>query len=116
MVEVREVDPPETVKEPLHWLLLTSLSVETVDDAHRIVRFYTYRWLVERLHLVLKSGGCQFEESQLRHVEALYRLLGLCSRSAWRLLWLTYQARQTPTRCTLYHCPVSCSMASAGCI
>ncbi len=96
IVEVREVDPVGDVSKPLHWVLMTTLPVKTHDEAHRIVRFYTYRWLVERFHYVLKSGGCDFEQSQLRTIEALHRLLGLCSRVAWRLLWLTYEARQAP--------------------
>jgi hypothetical protein len=96
IVEVREVNPTEDVKAPLHWVLMTTLPVTTAEAAHQIVRFYTYRWLVERFHYVLKSGGCDFEQSQLRTVEALQRLLGLCSRAAWRLLWLTYHARQSP--------------------
>jgi hypothetical protein len=96
IVDVREANPADDVKKPLHWVLMTTLPVDTPDEAHRIVRFYTYRWLVERFHYVLKSGGCDFEQSQLRTVEALHRLLGLCSRVAWRLLWLTYQARQSP--------------------
>lgn len=96
LVEVREVEGTESVENPLHWVLMTTLAVDSAEDAHQIVRFYTYRWLVERFHYVLKSGGCDFEDSQLRTVEALHRLLGLCSRVAWRLLWLTYQARQTP--------------------
>ncbi len=96
VVEVREIEPPAEVSDPVHWILLTSLPVSQVDDAYRIVRFYTFRWLVERFHYVLKSGGCHFEDSQLRTVDALHRLLGVCARVAWRLLWLTYQARQTP--------------------
>jgi len=101
VVEVREISPPADVQEPLHWVLLTTLPVETVEEAHQIVRYYSYRWLVERFHYVLKSG-CRFEESQLRRVEALHRWLGVCSRVAWRLLWLTYQARQTPdVACTV---------------
>jgi len=96
VVEVREIDHPPTLKDPIHWILLTTLPVDSLADAYRIVRYYTYRWLVERFHFVLKSGGCDFEASQLRTVEALHRLLALCSRIAWRLLWLTYQARQTP--------------------
>jgi hypothetical protein len=59
------------------------------------------------LHYVLKSGGCNFEQSQLRTVEALQRLPGLCSGVAWRLLWLTYQSRQTPEA----SCPVALSEA-----
>lgn len=96
VVEVMEVNPPPDVTKPLHWLLLTTLAVDNLEDARRIVRFYGYRWLIERFHHVLKSGGCDFEDSQLRSVEALHRLLGICSQVAWQLLWLTYQARDTP--------------------
>ena len=107
VVEVLEANPPPDVTQPVHWILLTTLPVNTLEDAHRIVRYYGYRWLIERFHYVLKSGGCHFEESQLRSVEALHRLLGICSQVAWRLLWLTYQARQTPdVDCTVALSPI----------
>jgi hypothetical protein len=96
VVEVREMNPPPDVTTPIHWILLTTLAVNNLEDARRIVRYYGYRWLIERFHYVLKRGGCHFEDSQLRSVEALQRLLGICSQVAWRLLWLTYQARETP--------------------
>jgi hypothetical protein len=96
VVEVVEINPPADGTKPVHWVLLTTLAVDNLEDARRIVRFYSYRWLIERFHYVLKSGGCHFEDSQLRSVDALQRLLGICSRVAWRLLWLTYQARKTP--------------------
>lgn len=102
VVEVVESHPPADVKKPIHWVLLTTLAVDNLKDAHRIVRFYGYRWLIERFHYVVKSGGCHFEDSQLQSVEALHRLLGICSQVAWRLLWLTYQARITPdAACTV---------------
>lgn len=102
VVEIREVDPPADVKQPILWILLTTLPVTSVADTQRVARYYTYRWLIERFHYVLKSGGCNFEDSQLQTVEALHRLLGVCSRVAWRLLWLTYQARVTPDEpCTV---------------
>ena len=53
--------PPEGVAA-LHWVLLTNLPIASVEDAQRGVRFYSYRWLVERFHFVLKSG-CHFEDS-----------------------------------------------------
>ena len=94
VVEVREVDPPQD-EEGIHWLLLTSLAVNTVEQARQIVRWYTFRWLVERFHYVLKSG-CRLEERQLQTRPRLERLLGVFNLVAWRLLWLTYQTRQTP--------------------
>jgi len=100
VVDVQEVNPPKGEKA-IHWLLLTSLPVTTVAEAQQVVTWYSYRWLVERLHYVLKSG-CNLEESQLREEVRLERLLAVYSLVAWRLLWLTYQARVTPEEaCTV---------------
>jgi hypothetical protein len=99
-VEVVEPHPPPG-ESPVHWLLLTSLPVETLDQAQTVIRYYTYRWLIERFHFVLKSG-CKIEDSQLRDLARLERLLAVFSLVAWHLLWLTYQARLTPDApCTL---------------
>lgn len=89
-----ETEPPEGA-EPLSWLLLTSLKVETFAQAALCVRWYRLRWLIERYHFVLKSG-CGLEELQLETAERLERSLATFCVVAWRLLWLTYQARQTP--------------------
>lgn len=100
VVDVLEPHPPNG-EAAVHWVLLTSLPVDTVEQAHQITLWYTYRWLVERFHFVLKSG-CKLEESQLRQAERLERLLAVYSLVAWKLLWLTYQARQTPAAaCTV---------------
>lgn len=94
VVEALEVNPPEG-KTPIQWIILTDLPVETFGEAHNILRYYSYRWLIERFHFVLKSG-LSFEESQLGSLHALHNWLGLCSGVAWRLLWSMYQARLTP--------------------
>jgi hypothetical protein len=95
VVEVQEVAPPRGQK-PVHWLLLTTLPVTTLAQAQTIVQAYTYRWLIERFHYVLKSG-CHLEERQLRTQKRLTCLLGVFNYVAWKLLWLTYQTRLTPT-------------------
>lgn len=100
VVDGLEIDPPAGEK-PIHWLLLTALPVTSIEEAQQIVTWYSYRWLVERFHYVLKSG-CKLEESQLRQEAGLERLLAVYSLVAWRLLWLTYQARVTPDEpCTV---------------
>jgi hypothetical protein len=101
VVDVLEPHPPAG-EEAVHWVLLTSLPVLTVEQAQQITLWYSYRWIVERFHYVLKSG-CKLEESQLRQKAGLERLLAVYSGVAWKLLWLTYQARQTPD--------VSCTVA-----
>jgi hypothetical protein len=92
-------DPP--TEAPLCWLLLTSWPVTDARAASQVVDWYAVRWLIERYHYVLKSG-CRLEALQLQQARALERALAVYSVVAWYLLWLTYQARQTPTApCTL---------------
>lgn len=80
---------------PIIWLLLTTLPLTTYAEAVQSVRWYTVRWLIERYHYVLKSG-CHIEQLQLETADRLERALATYCIVAWRLLWLTYQARQTP--------------------
>jgi hypothetical protein len=94
LVLVEEREPPAGVK-PLRWLLWTSLPVTSWDEALAVVNAYRRRWLIERYHYVLKSG-CGIEQLQLETAERLERALAVCCIVAWRLLWLTYQARKTP--------------------
>lgn len=94
VVLVEEVDAPEGVK-PVRWLLLTSRAVETAEQALACVGDYRLRWLVERFHYVLKSG-CQVEKLQLETADRLRRALAVYSGVAWRLLWLTHEARAHP--------------------
>jgi hypothetical protein len=95
VILVTEVAVPAGAK-PVRWLLLTSLPVETADQALACVGYYRLRWLVERYHFVLKSG-CRIERLQLETAERLRRAVVVYSEVAWRLLWLTYEARAHPT-------------------
>jgi hypothetical protein len=90
----RRAGPADPI-EPIRWLLVT-----TVLDHHRAgaiaaIRRYAQRWLIERYHYVLKQGG-RVEALQLRTVDRLERAVAIWTVVAWRLLWLTYQARATP--------------------
>jgi Transposase DNA-binding/Transposase Tn5 dimerisation domain len=93
-VLVRE-EAPAPGAEPIEWLLLTTVPVDQTADAWERVRWYTYRWLVERYHYVLKSG-CRIEQ---RHLETAARLeccLAVYAVVACWLLRLVYSARATP--------------------
>jgi len=94
MVLAEEDAPPEGVK-PVCWLLLATFPVETFEEAIRCVKYYSYRWLIERYHFVLKSG-CGLEKLQLEKAEGIHRALATYCIVAWRLLWLTYEARYNP--------------------
>jgi hypothetical protein len=98
---VREREAPKGIK-PLEWLLLTTLRIDSLEEALKCVKWYGLRWLVERYHLVLKSG-CRVEKLQLETAERLERAVAVYCIVAWRLLWLTYEARVKPE--------VSCDIA-----
>jgi len=77
VVDVREVDPPAD-QEPIHWTLLTSERIDGVEEAWRVVDWYTQRWIIEEWHRVLKEG-CRLEKSQLddgMDIQRLAMILG----------------------------------------
>jgi Transposase DNA-binding/Transposase Tn5 dimerisation domain len=91
---VEEVDPP-VGEAPIHWLLATTLPVETLENATQCVQWYVFRWRIERFHFTLKSGY-QVEERQFEGVENVERALATFSIVAWRVLWLMLTAREQP--------------------
>jgi hypothetical protein len=90
---VEEVPP--SGEKAISWLLLTTLEVRDFEQASRCLRWYSYRWLIERYHYTLKSG-CRLEQLQLETADRLERALATYAIVAWRLLWLTYEARRHP--------------------
>lgn len=91
-IQVRE-DPAPAGEQAIEWLLLSTRPVQSPADAWQAVQAYARRWLVERFHFVLKNG-CKVEELQLESAPRLERALALYAIVSWRLLWLTYAARQ----------------------
>jgi hypothetical protein len=91
VVEIRE----ETQGEPIHWVLLTSLPCETLEQARQIAARYARRWLIEEYHKALKSGA-NVEASQLESAKGLQALLGILAVVAVRLLNLKLWARSQP--------------------
>ena len=74
-VQVRAVEPPDWV-EPIAWLLLTTVAVQTVGDASERVAWDACRWGIEVWHRILKSG-CRIAARQLATGERLQRCLTL---------------------------------------
>lgn len=96
-VWAREVDAPAGVKEPIDWLLLTSLPVRSLEEAMEVIGYYEKRWMIEEWHKALKTG-CQVEGRQLETSGRLEALTGLLSVVAVRLLQLKEVARRQPSR------------------
>jgi hypothetical protein len=96
VVEVREINPPPNVK-PLRWVLLTSLPVESFEDAWRVIGYYEKRPLIEEFHKALKTG-CRLESRLYRTSRRLEALTGMLSVLAVRLVQLKSVARVDPER------------------
>ncbi len=60
VVHVREDNPPAN-SEQLEWFLLTTINIESIDNATNCLKWYCLRWRIEDWHRVLKSG-CKVEE------------------------------------------------------
>jgi hypothetical protein len=105
IVVVQEVDAPKGVK-PICWVLLTSLPVNSFEDAWQIVEDYESRWLVEEYHKVIKSG-CSIEMHALRTAERLEPLIALISVIGMRLFQLKLIGRSQPDAKAATHIPAS---------
>jgi hypothetical protein len=64
VVDAREADPPAG-ETPVHWRLLTTHPVETLDGARQIVAWYRMRWTIEQVFRSLKSHCLRIEDSQI---------------------------------------------------
>jgi hypothetical protein len=93
-VYVSEIDCPEGY-EPIDWILITNIPVQSCEQALEKVAWYCLRWRIETWHKVLKSG-LQVEECRLSTSERLSRYLAVMSIVAWRIFWVTLVARVAP--------------------
>lgn len=95
MVEVHVVDVREKIgftpkgEEPIHWRLLTTHEIYSVEDAKQIVGWYRQRWNIEQLFRTLKRQGLNIESSQVEQSEPLIKLCMLALQVAVQTLQLT---------------------------
>ena len=94
VILVREENPPAG-EEPIEWLLLTSLPVETFAEACTVMEYYCCRWEIEVYFRVLK-GGCRVEDLQLQTAERFEACLAIYMIVAWRVLHVLMLGRECP--------------------
>lgn len=95
VILVEEVGGPGDGTD-VSWQLITSLPIDTVEDALQVVTYYRQRWAVEIYFRILKSG-CKVEELQLETTARLRNALALYEIIAWRIMYLTYLNRTAPS-------------------
>lgn len=93
-VLVREINPPPG-EEPVEWLLLTSLPIDTADAVRAVIQYYTVRWMIEVYFRTLKSG-CRIEERRFEKLPRLLNCLAAYLIVAWRTLYVCRLGRSCP--------------------
>ena len=89
VVDTREIDPPEG--EPVvHWILLTTWKVVTLQEAIEKIEWYSARWFIEELFRLLKSGY-KVEKVKFDNGQALMNWCALRLMQAIRLFHLLTQ-------------------------
>ena len=91
---VRAYDPED---DDLEWILVTTLKVDSAEEALTVVQIYEQRWVIEEYHKCLKTG-CRIEDAQLKTGKRLLALLGILGIVATQLLRLRDLSRQQPDR------------------
>ena len=94
VVLVREVDPPED-DEPIEWLLLTSLPIDTPEQVLRVITTYALRWQIEVFFRVLKQG-CRLEARRFETLDNVWRYLAVALVISWRTMFVMRMGREFP--------------------
>ncbi len=89
-----EVNPPAGA-EPIKWFLLTTLEIESPEDALECIKYYKCRWRIEEFHRVLKSA-CKVEAHKHDSAEKLKIVIAVDMVVAWRIMLLTLLGRECP--------------------
>lgn len=94
LVLCEEVAPPEGA-EPIVWLLVTQLPIDSVEQIRRVIDLYCIRWQIEIFFRTLKSG-CRIERRNFHNLPRSMNAIALYSVIAWRILYLTQLGRSHP--------------------
>lgn len=94
VIQVTEEHPPTGVV-PLQWFLLTTVKIDSVEQAEACLRWYCLRWRIEDWHRVLKSG-CRVEALAHKTATRLRRAIAMNLVIAWRIMLMTLLGREQP--------------------
>lgn len=89
-----EINPPKGQKA-VKWNLLTTLKVESFEEAVEVIKIYVKRWPIEEFHRVLKSG-CKVEQLNYANFDRIKRVLAIYMVISWRIMLLLNLGREIP--------------------
>jgi hypothetical protein len=86
-IPVTVVEAKETGNENgIHWIILTTKTINNIDDALQVIQTYKCRWYIEQLHRLLKTEGFKIESSELESGYSIRKLTLICMMAALKIL------------------------------
>jgi len=95
-IEVREVNPPLGIEKPIRWILLATLPIDTIEQVRLIIQYYVWRWLIERFFYLIKTGGANVENLQLKTQHRLENVIATYSLAVMDVMKIRYLAENQP--------------------
>lgn len=95
IVSATEITKNLETENFIKWKLLTTLPINSLDQAIYTISTYSKRWIIERYHYTLKQG-CKIEELQLEQAERIDKAIALYTIIACRIMYMTYLSRISP--------------------
>jgi hypothetical protein len=94
VVLCEEMHPPEGA-DPIRWMLVTTLPIETDEDVQQVISSYCVRWQIEVYFRTLKSG-CKIERRRFEAIDRVFNALAFFSVIAWRVMYVCHLGRECP--------------------
>jgi len=88
---LEESSPPEN-EDPIRWLLITTLPIDSEIQIQAVIHYYCLRWQIEVFFRTLKSG-CRIEYRRFEKLDRIFNCLALLAVVAWRVMYVTYMGR-----------------------
>ncbi|NII28698.1 IS4 family transposase [Pseudoflavitalea sp. X16] len=88
VVEARETT--EGIENPIEWKLITTLPVQSFEDACQVIDWYRCRWMIEEVFRVLKKEGFHIEGSELESGWAIRKLSLMIMDTVIKLFQMQY--------------------------
>lgn len=101
VVRLLEENPPEG-EPPIHWLLYTTLPVNSEAEVWAVIDGYCQRWNIELYFMTLKSG-MKIEDMKYKTLPRYLNAFAMLAVVAWRVEHIKKAARVDPEApCTKY--------------
>lgn len=94
IVLIEETNLPADI-EPIQWLLVTTLPIDTEEQVKLIVQSYCLRWQIEIFFRTIKSG-CRIQQRLFETFPRLLNCIAVYMIIAWRIMYLCRLGRECP--------------------